>query len=180
VQAIHRITIIAHSMGNRLLADGLRVLANDGNKPYAAKITEIIFAAPDIDATTFCDRVIPLVRSLSVPGTLYASANDWALTVSKSVNGHPRAGDGGDRLLTSTALTTIDASAVDTGLVGHSYYGESKTIVADVFDLLRGKPPEARTGIRAEAKQSNGRCDDSPNFFKAFDASLPAQAPRRP
>jgi glutamyl-tRNA reductase len=37
----------------------------------------------------------------------------------------------------------IDATAVDTSLLGHSYYGDSRSILADMFDLIRRGSPTA-------------------------------------
>ena len=35
-------------------------------------------------------------------------------------------------------------------MVGHSYYGESRAILADIFSLLKtGMPPDKRFGLQA-------------------------------
>lgn len=45
-------------------------------------------------------------------------------------------------------VDTIDASSVDTSFTGHSYYADSKSILFDLFNLLRhGKPPDERFGL---------------------------------
>ena len=42
-------------------------------------------------------------------------------------------------------IDTIDVSAVDTSLIGHSYYGSNKTVLADLIDLLhKSRPPDLR------------------------------------
>jgi len=47
-------------------------------------------------------------------------------------------------------VDTIDASAVDTNLIGHFYYAENRSVLSDIFSLLRdGRAPENRFGIRA-------------------------------
>jgi len=43
----------------------------------------------------------------------------------------------------------IDATAVDTGLVGHVYYGSNPTSLEDLSGVLRGDAPEAR-GLQRE------------------------------
>jgi hypothetical protein len=42
-------------------------------------------------------------------------------------------------------VDTVDATLVDTSLMGHTYIGKNNSILADVFDLLRdGSPPDQR------------------------------------
>lgn len=131
--------VIAHSMGNRAVVAALSGLGSGS----ATKLRHIVLAAPDIDAATFRD----LARHF--PGraqrfTLYASSRDRALWFSKRFNGYPRAGDSGESLvIVADVLDTVDATAVDTSLLGHSYYGDNRSIVSDIHTLLRygGAPP---------------------------------------
>jgi hypothetical protein len=46
-------------------------------------------------------------------------------------------------------MDTIDASAVDTSLLGHSYYGDNRSVISDLFALVRrdAAPPD-RFGMR--------------------------------
>ena len=54
-----------------------------------------------------------------------------------------------DDLLVVDGIDTIDASLVETGLMGHSYYGESRSVMSDLFDLLHNNsPPEERHWLR--------------------------------
>jgi esterase/lipase superfamily enzyme len=71
--------------------------------------------------------------------TLYASDRDSALATSKRVHGYPRIGDfGAIRLLPllPTAVEFIDASDVDTDSLGHSYYGNSESVISDICHLI--------------------------------------------
>jgi len=46
-------------------------------------------------------------------------------------------------------VDTIDATAVDTGLLGHSYYGDNRSILTDIFHAInKDDPPDKRFGIR--------------------------------
>jgi len=45
-------------------------------------------------------------------------------------------------------LDTIDASEVDTGLLGHSYIGDNESILSDVNLLLKGTPAAKRPRLR--------------------------------
>jgi hypothetical protein len=46
-------------------------------------------------------------------------------------------------------LDTIDVSAIDTNLMGHFYYGDNRSVLTDIFYLLRdARPPGERFGLR--------------------------------
>jgi esterase/lipase superfamily enzyme len=105
---------------------------------------EVILTAPDIDAEIFKRDIAPAIVKTADRVTLYASSNDEALAVSKTVNGGPRAGDSGSGIVVVPGLETIDVSAVDTSLLGHSYYGENGTVLSDIFFLLRRGLPASR------------------------------------
>ena len=142
--AVH---VIAHSMGNRAIAGALRRLAS---RPTRLPLREIVLTAPDIDAEIFRRDIVPELRSLGARVTLYASSNDMALRVSKRFHGYQRAGDSTPAVVVSDGLDTVDASAVDTSFVGHSYYGDNRVVLSDLFHLLRnGAPP--RFGLQRRA-----------------------------
>jgi hypothetical protein len=46
-------------------------------------------------------------------------------------------------------VDSVDASKVDTDLIGHSYYGDNTTVLSDLFCVLRGQPPDGRSRLRA-------------------------------
>jgi esterase/lipase superfamily enzyme len=139
--AIH---IVAHSMGNRLVSETLAAAP----VAKAAQLRQLVLAAPDIDAATFKDLAAVFVGKAERV-TLYASSGDKALMASKAVHGYPRAGESGVNLVVVDAVDTIDASAVDTSLLGHSYYGDNRSVVADLFDLIRrGSAPTDRFGLK--------------------------------
>ena len=51
-------------------------------------------------------------------------------------------------------VDTIDASAVDTGLIGHAYYGDKRSILSDMFEVMQtGSPPDKRFGMRSATLQ---------------------------
>jgi esterase/lipase superfamily enzyme len=145
--------VIAHSMGNRALARALGSLQAQATAGGGAKLRQIIFAAPDIDRDTFVD----LARKFQGKAerfTLYGSSNDRALRMSKLVHGYPRAGESGAALTLADGVDSIDASAVDTSLLGHSYYGSRNPILSDIFYLIReGLPPDQRYGFRAGERE---------------------------
>ncbi len=131
------IYLVAHSMGNRGLTDALIDLANE--KPeLMSKITEIILAAPDIDAAVFRRDIAPqMVSKIKRPITLYVSADDVALEASKALHGRPRAGDAEYGIMLVDGVETIDATGVDSSFLSHSYFAETKSILDDLIDVLR-------------------------------------------
>ena len=145
-----RIHLIAHSMGNRALTSALRDLSlmQKSDKPT---FDEVVLTAPDIDADTFVNDIAPAVVKTARRVTLYSSSNDEALIVSKKVHGYPRAGDSGSQLVVLPGIDTVDVSAIDTSLLGHTYYGDNSTVLADIFELLNAsKPADQRHWLRPE------------------------------
>lgn len=141
-----KIFIIAHSMGNRAVTGAVMDLAVE--YPWLKeKLTAIILAAPDIDATEFRTKIAPKMADATSSLTLYASSNDNALLASKAVHGNQRAGDTEGGMVLVNKMTSIDASSVETSLMGHSYYAESKSILSDIYYLIRGLRPQDRFGL---------------------------------
>jgi esterase/lipase superfamily enzyme len=136
--------VIAHSMGNRALA---RIL--DGiSLPVGLPLFEqIVLAAPDIDSGEFL-HLAKTIQCKARRVTLYASSNDQAIKLSKEIHEYPRAGESGSDIVVVPGLDTIDASNVDTSLLGHSYFAERRTVISDLFYLIRdGKGPEERHSL---------------------------------
>jgi len=141
--------IIAHSMGNRLLAEAIAAMAHPQTPP-GARLRQIVLAAPDIDVESF-KQLAEQFREKAERFTLYASSGDKALQISKRLNHRPRAGDCGLDIVLHDAVDTIDASAVDTSFLGHSYYGDNRSVMSDIFSVVRnGTPPQDRHLREAE------------------------------
>jgi esterase/lipase superfamily enzyme len=141
------IHVIGHSMGNRVLAHALANLGKDETLRLRKVLNHVVLTAPDIDADVF-RQLAAGVLAAGQHVTLYASRNDKALLLSKQLQGnYLRAGDATTPMILP-GIDTIDASAVDTDLIGHSYYGDNRSVLSDLFTLLmRGDPPEKRFGI---------------------------------
>jgi len=147
-QSIH---LIAHSMGTRVLTTALKELAAS---PAAAHVryNQIILAAPDIDAAVFKRQIAPQIVTAADRISIYSSSKDWALVASKKVHRYTRLGEAGESLTTFPEwpqIEVLDASTVDESLLGHSYYGDSPTILRDVRGVLEGIGAAAR-GLRAQ------------------------------
>jgi esterase/lipase superfamily enzyme len=141
-----RIHIVAHSMGNRLMTEGLRRLDTATLPQGSAELAEAIFAAPDVDADTF-RKFAAMFHRRANRMTLYASACDKALDMSQRIHRYPRAGDLRDGMVIVEGLDSIDASAVDTSFLGHSYFGDNRSIISDLFNLIRGAKVGERHGL---------------------------------
>ncbi len=138
------VNLIAHSMGNRALTKSLKEIEVNSEENDQL-FNQVILAAPDIDADEFRERIAPAIVSKARKITLYASSKDLALAASREFNsGDPRAGDAGDDLVLVPGIDTIDVSAGETSLLGHSYYGDNVSVLHDIELLLLGHPAEQR------------------------------------
>jgi esterase/lipase superfamily enzyme len=151
------VNTIAHSMGNRIMVRALDRLNYSTLPENAAKLRNVIFAAPDIDAATF-KQFVKQFKQKADRLTLYASSNDKALKASMSVHGgYPRAGIAGADITIVDGLDTIDASDVDTSFMGHSYFGDNRSIISDIFYLIKhGFSPSDRSGLKPKTIQNLG------------------------
>ncbi|HKW35441.1 MAG TPA: alpha/beta hydrolase [Candidatus Acidoferrum sp.] len=139
--------LIGHSMGNRAITNALRIVSDHRQAGSGRRFRQIILTAPDIDSGVFRQ----LSEAVSLAGdrvTLYASSMDEALAASKVFHGYPRAGESGENIVVVNGIDTVDASAVNTSLLGHSYYSENRSVLSDIFRLVRdGAPPSDRFGL---------------------------------
>ena len=149
-----RIHVVAHSMGNRYLIEALELMARD--VPVAAQkpmVQQIVFAAPDVDAEDFADRVKQL-EWMAQRMTLYASSKDRALYLSSIINGgYRRAGDAA-AMVTMAGLDTVDTTEVGGEGLGHGDFADRALddFRAVVWLSLR---PQSRC-VLVDRKQSAG------------------------
>ena len=145
------IYVIAHSMGNRVFTRGFKaLLAEDPAKQ--APFKQLVLAAPDIDADVFKREIAPSILGKGPRVTLYASSNDKALAASRGVHGgYLRLGESGKDIVVLAGLDTVDASGVSTEFLGHSYFGDSGTVMSDLkYVIRRSLPPEQRERFALE------------------------------
>ena len=151
------INVVAHSMGNRALTDALEIMAlkrdaRPGDQPV---LNQVMFAAPDVDADLFAemaDTFTPLARRM----TLYASSTDWALVSSGKLHGSaPRAGLGGDVLLSHPAVDSIDMSSLGDDMLAHNYFSNDSSALVDIMTLFwQDVPPERRCGLQSRVARN--------------------------
>jgi len=144
--------LVAHSMGNGPALAALERLTDEQGPAGRPLLDEVVLAAPDVDADLFRQTLLR-ARPVAERMTLYVSSRDEALDLSSTLHDKPRAGDASDGVLIASGVDTIDASAVDVSLIGHSYYGENRSVLADIFNLLKTRlPPDKRFGLRPAAQ----------------------------
>ncbi|MEX0852138.1 MAG: alpha/beta hydrolase [Bauldia sp.] len=151
------INLIAHSMGNRAVADALELLATrrSAENKTDPVFEQVIFAAPDEDAGLFTE-MIETIRPVARRLTLYSSDNDLALRASERLHGRrARAGQGGSAILVAPALDSIDMSILGEDMLGHSYFANAASALTDLSWLFwRDSAPDGRCGMdgRSEAR----------------------------
>ncbi len=133
---VQSIYLIAHSMGNRALVYALQQIVSNISRSAVVPFREAILAAPDIDKTVF-EQMAQQFRGAAHRFTIYASRNDRALNLARHFHGYPRAGHAGDGIVVVSGMDSIDASAVDTSFVGHSYYGSERSVLDDIFEIIK-------------------------------------------
>ncbi|WP_342244548.1 alpha/beta hydrolase [Pseudomonas sp. OTU5201] len=131
---VKKMYLIAHSMGNRAVTTSI-VRLYEQHPDLKSKLREIVLAAPDIDTGVFTDKIAPAIAAGQRPVTLYASSKDRALIASKEFHDYSRIGDSTE-VLVLPGIETIDASLIKTGFLGHSYYGDSDSLIADMYVLF--------------------------------------------
>ncbi len=143
-----RIHVIAHSLGARGLSKALLRLSA-GDQPAIARFGQIILAAPDMDREALRERV-PMLAKLAERVTLYVSTVDRALLYGRRFhqNDAPRAGEGGKGVVVMPGMDTVDVTAVSESFIGHTYFGISRGVLGDIYELLHNNsPPEKRFGL---------------------------------
>lgn len=154
-----RVHLVAHSMGNRVSTEALKVLALE--KPdYPTPVREVVFAAPDIDRHTFQEFVTAFnaaVADFEAPRmprlTLYACGVDSALDLSRRVHRLNRAGDSRKGIVVALPMDTIEVArrvirTESHDSIGHSYFCSNSVVIADLVGVvLDGRTPTERAGL---------------------------------
>ncbi|WP_328505605.1 alpha/beta hydrolase [Streptomyces sp. NBC_00391] len=152
---VREVHIMAHSMGNRLLVDGLASLDTEALPEGSGRLGHVVFAAPDVDRDVFA-HLLPGVLRQARTCTLYVSDRDRALSAARKLSDFPRAGQCGTSVIVAPGLDTIDVTELGADLLGHSYVGNHTSVLGDVYGLLRhGHAPAERYGL-ARAPHPDG------------------------
>lgn len=167
------IHVMAHSMGTRVLAQGLRNYmalrgglrrTEDGHLEVGQGETppfdQVIFAAADLDAEIFERDYVPFVLAAADRATIYVSTRDVALGLAVRLNGYFRLGQGdlpNVDLDAMRRIDVVDVTAFDTDFLGHFYYSQCPRVLDDLAAVLRTPGAEA---AGASAGTQGGQEDD--------------------
>jgi esterase/lipase superfamily enzyme len=153
---ITTINIIAHSMGNRAVVECLDTIAQEfSGTGKVNQINQVVFAAPDVNAGVF-RQFLDKIKGAAKRFTLYASSNDKPLKWSQWFRSWDRAGQGGEKLVLHPILDSVDASKISCGVLDHSYYGATFTVLGDLHELFSYNSPPPRFAIRGPKNDGNG------------------------
>jgi esterase/lipase superfamily enzyme len=134
-----QIYVLAHSMGTRATAAALAGLFSE-RPELRGRFRHIMLMAPDLDAKVFKENLAPALIEAQGKVTLYASVNDAALKASRYLHGAMRLGEA-DPIVIIPGMESVDASNVHTELLGHSYYADGDSVVADLIEVVSEKGP---------------------------------------
>lgn len=133
--------LIAHSMGNRALLPAVARAASDARFTNLAKFNRVVLAAPDVDRDAFKQLVAQIERPARRV-TLYVSEHDQALAASHLLfHKERRAGEGGPDAVMMPGVDTVDVSRISVDALGHSYFGDSRSVVRDLLAFFKGVLP---------------------------------------
>ncbi len=135
-----RVDIIAHSMGNRLVARTMqRIALRNAGGDGPVKFGQIFLAAPDIDLDTFKD-LAQAYPKLSERTTLYISQRDMALEASAWKHSFARVGYA-PPIAVIPGIDTVEVTTIDVSALGHGYVAEAESVLFDIAMLLRKNDP---------------------------------------
>jgi Alpha/beta hydrolase of unknown function (DUF900) len=162
------IRIVAHSMGARLVLPAIEYVDSKSTIRDSTNISNIILAAPDMDRQAFERDVgegilTPARVKAGRHMTLYVSAKDGAIGLSRTLHGYPRLGapfcfnpfemaalkakglplrcypaNFKNAESIATALTIIDTTDVSIGRSGHANHIRSAIACRDFAAVLKG------------------------------------------
>ncbi|GAQ88006.1 hypothetical protein KFL_003930100 [Klebsormidium nitens] len=177
---LEKVHVLARSMGSRVALYGLARLIGWKAPKGAARLGQLVLAAPDFDTGEFFDLQAELSQVVERI-TVYCSANDQALHLSARVHGGlPRLGNFSTRGLHSASrhvpladnVDVIDATGFDKSVIGHTYVFTHTGVVEDVCAVLRGAAAASRrAALRPE------RFEDAFRYWRFVGgAERPAKA----
>jgi len=149
---VRQFHVVAHSMGNLVLSGALALLDSEDETLF----NNIVLSSPDLDATVFREQIAPRITRQADRVTMYASSDDFALTISGLVQAATRAGRMSPKDPIAEGVDVIDVSDVKAGLLEHSHLHESSDVLMDLFMLYKhGLGPEERNLQLVEAETAS-------------------------
>lgn len=126
-----QLSLLAHSMGNRVMLSALA--DNDRSQlPFG----QLVMAAADVYVDEFKPKFYKLQQHGLLPCTSYSSRKDMALHLSSWIHKGPRVGLIDDFHFEGGENESIDATAVDRGLLAHGYWSGDRALITDIRALV--------------------------------------------
>ena len=176
-------TLIAHSMGNRILLDAVL-----HSKEPASLFAKLIMASPDVDRGMLASR-LSWAKGLGVPTTIYASRKDQALSGSWRLHGAPRAGDlsmgvrGRERAAIYRTLNNaqlVDTTPTRMSAFGHRDFTSTPETRVDLCKVINGGDlNETRAEYVRADEDGNAQVWASNFVLRKFGDNPPSCAPYR-
>lgn len=145
-----RIHLVAHSMGNYVLRNGLQALIAKDRDSLVRLFDQIMMAAPDEDDDTFeHETKLRLLPRIGRQVTVYYNPTDRALLISDKTKANPdRLGSDGPRLvdLLPKKVVPVDCRVVARGAdkwVHHGYFLRSEAMQRDMEAVMSDTAPDA-------------------------------------
>ena len=152
------IHVLAHSMGNYLLRNGIQAIRVKEPLKMVRMFDQVIMAAPDEDDDTFeCDDKLRVLPTMARRITVYHNRRDRALVISDKTKANPdRLGSEGPRMLDllPKKVIIVDCARIAgpaDPLIFHSYYIHSRSIAKDISAVLADKEDD-KIGNREEIR----------------------------
>ncbi len=164
------IVLVGHSLGGRLVIPAIEYVDITSTNADSSNISNIVMIAPDVDRADFerdiADEVLAARRVNNDRRiTVYVSAKDRALAISRQLHGYPRLGSpycenpferklleaGGlpvrcyprksiyAQAPSKSGFTVVDTTEVSTGPTGHSDFLKSAIVCKDFTAVVGGK-----------------------------------------
>jgi len=157
VAGVERVHLIGHSLGGRALVElTVQRLIPEGDA--LDRIGQYVLLAPDIDTAIFRRDHAPVLAEAGLAVTLYTSANDKAMASARTLRSYPRAGDSKTGVLVAPGIETIDVTAANRSILGHSYFDESQWVAEDLGSLIS-------EGKRASERQRLLKVEDEEGVY---------------
>ena len=139
-------------MGGRVLLGGLVDSAASEKG-----LGQIALVAADV-STDFFAQQFPKFSAKGEGKTSYVASMDMALWISsKFVNLAGRIGYLEKEPFVIDGMETVDASAVDRGLLGHSYFSDIRAVLDDLGNLLGNRLPASQRLNLREQRLTSGK-----------------------
>ncbi|MFN8553270.1 MAG: alpha/beta hydrolase [Candidatus Obscuribacterales bacterium] len=112
------ITLIAHSVGAKVITSAFQTLALNRSSSDLPKFSKVLMCSPDIDRDIFVEQA-PLVKLFGSDVRIYVSARDKRIALSNFFHGGYRIGSA-TKLRNIEGIEIVNFEAEDKGRFGHS------------------------------------------------------------